>query len=95
MSPVELVLRWRAEAELFRRRGAVEAAATLADCAAELEAGCRAWGAAEATAREAAQEPAHSEDRLRELARTGKLAFASVDGGELRGRRRNPRRTRP
>jgi len=33
-----LTARWRAEAELFRRRGAAEAAATLEDCAAELEA---------------------------------------------------------
>jgi hypothetical protein len=95
VSLFELALRWRSEAELFRRRGAVEAAATLEDCAAELEAACRERGPAEPTKRDAAQDPAHSRDRLRELARTGKLAFGRVDSGEIRGRRRDLPRRQP
>jgi len=36
-APADLVAQWRNEAALFRRRGALEAAATLEDCAATLE----------------------------------------------------------
>jgi hypothetical protein len=84
-----LAERWRADAALFRRRGALEAAATLDDCASELEAAWRAWWAEELTIADASHESGYSADRLRELVRAGQLHGARPGGrrGEIRLRR--------
>jgi len=82
-----LAARWRAEAELLRAHGAVEAAATKGHDAGELETAWRAWHTAELTVSEGAAESGYSADRLRELVREGRLAGRQAADGVLRVRR--------
>ncbi len=88
VTPADLVTWWRAEADVLRRRrGALEAAATLDDCASELEATWRAWRVEELSIAAGAAESGYSEDRLRELVREGRLPAVRGGAGEVRVRR--------
>jgi hypothetical protein len=83
----QLLTRWRGEAQLLRAHGALEAAATKERDALEVEAAWQMWWTAELTVAEAVAECGYSADRLRELAREGKLPAARAADGELRVRR--------
>lgn len=64
-SVADLVGRWRHEAGILRRRGAVPQAEALESCAAELEEAVRAHTLAELTIAQAAAESGYSESQLR------------------------------
>jgi len=89
-----LALQWRVEAELLRAHGALEAAATKERDATELDAAWRAWCTREPTLRAAAEDSGPCEERLRELARAGKVPLAREEGGDRRRRRSNVPRGR-
>jgi len=80
-----LAARWREEAELFRRRGAVEAAATLADCATALEEALHAHALVRLTVSEAALESGLSESALRRRfpCRKGQKGEARIPRADL------------
>ncbi len=82
-----LAAAWRAEAELLRAHGALEAAATKERDAGELETAWRAWSTEELSVTESASESGYSADRLRALVREGKLPARRAGDGELRVRR--------
>lgn len=86
MNVPEMVARWRTEVALFRRRGALEAAETLDDCARECERTFDAWWHEPLDIPAAAAESGYSADHLRELARSGQLRH-SRDGHRVLVRR--------
>ncbi len=69
-----LVAEWRARAELFRRHGVEQAAATIEVLAAELEAVLQADDGRRLTLRQGSEESGYSVDHLARLVREGKLA---------------------
>lgn len=74
------VARVRAEAELLRAYGALEAAGAAVHVAEELEAGFKRWYLEALPIPEAAVESGYSEDRLRELVREGRVGDARAPG---------------
>ena len=89
------VAQLRADAVFLEARGALEAAKTSTQVAADLEVGFRGWQLAQLTIAEAATESGYSQERLRELVRERKIPVArDTPRGRLRIRRVDlPRRT--
>ena len=73
MNPQDLPGKWRKESEVFRRRGATEAAATLEDVAAELEAAFAEWEMEELTLQDAASESGYSYSHIQSLVASGEI----------------------
>lgn len=73
--------RWQEEADLLRRRGAVQQADTLESIAEELRTRLQEWVLEPLTVAEAASESGYSERRLRELLSKGTLPNAGRAGG--------------
>ena len=80
----DLAHRWRADADVRRRRGAPTQADVLESCTAELVEELRSWGNKELTITEAASESGYSEDHLRDLVRSGRLPDNRAPGSEGR-----------
>lgn len=96
-SPVEAFIAaqvgaFRKRASLLTEYGAREAGGCLERAAKDLENAFRTWWLAELTVAEAAEEAGYSEERMRELIRSGR----SEQGGPLRVRRCDlPRKASP
>src|SRR5690348_16569017 len=65
--PVGLATRWRADAEVLRRRGAEALATSLESCASDLEVWARAWDLEALTLDQAAKESGYSYSTLQHL----------------------------
>lgn len=76
--PGHLAARWRADAEVLRRRGAAALAEALESCAAELEAWERERALEGLTLEQAASESGYSYSRLQQLIACGTIP----NGGE-------------
>ena len=63
----ELAERWRAEAEVLRKRGATAQAEALESCVADHEQVLDAWHTEELTLRQAAEESGFSYSRLQQM----------------------------
>ncbi len=84
----EFAGRLRDEAERLRSWGAAEAAGACARAADELESKFRGWWLGTLSVADAAAASGYSEERLRELARDGKLpASRAAEGGPMLLRR--------
>ena len=89
----ELSAKWREEAELFRRRGAIEAAATLEGCADELDNAFRLWCLEALTLERAAEESGYSYAHLQRLVCEGQLENVGKHGSPRIRRCDLPRKT--
>lgn len=72
-SLADVAERWRAEAEMIRRRGAEAQAAVLDQCAAELEEAVRESQLEALTLREAEEESGYSYSALQKMVTKGEL----------------------
>ena len=86
--------RLRSEAERLQHYHAAELGGALAQVADDLEAAYRRWALEELTVSDAARESGYSEERLRELVRSGRIPRAN-GGGTIRVRRRDLPRKPP
>ena len=90
----DLIERWREEAAVCRKRGAVGQAEAVDSCADELEAHAEEWLNGEVTIAEAAALSGYSCDHLRTLVKEGTLR-ATRRGSRIRIQRRDlPRKPR-
>jgi hypothetical protein len=71
--PEELVTRWRSEAKILRRRGAIPQAEVLEECAQDLEEALRHHDEDTLTLAEASQASGYTADHLGRLVRDGRL----------------------
>lgn len=77
---LDLATRWRADAEVLRRRAATLQADLLLSCAAELEAAMQEHALAELTLAEAERESGYTIRALQEQLSTGKLDNVGTKG---------------
>lgn len=97
-SLADLTLRWREEAKVLRRRGAVAQGEVLEGCAAELEEAVTACEDEVLTVAEAADDTGYSEETVRRWVRSGQLPAERNSGtrSHIRLRRGDlPRKPRP
>jgi hypothetical protein len=80
--PAALAVRWREDAQVFRRYGAEGRARMLERMAAELERSTRDDGAARVDLQTAADLSGFSRSHLRRLVRTGKLSVTKDRAGD-------------
>ena len=76
--PSELVARWRAEADVLRRRGAEPLAVGLESCAVELEVWAKQHALEALTLAQAAAESGYSYSALQHLVADGKVKNAGT-----------------
>lgn len=79
----DLARRWREEAEILKRWGAVNQASALEFCAREFESFVEDWDFELLTIKEAAAESGYSEAHLRRLVRAGQLTPYSPDNKRI------------
>jgi hypothetical protein len=94
----KFVAQLRGKAAQLRAYGAASIAQTCEQIASDLEGELRAWWLADLTIAEAARESGYSEERLRQMAREGTIAYiksAGTKGAILIARRDLPRRPDP
>jgi len=85
--PSALVTRWRAEAEVLRRRGAEPLAVGLESCAAELEQWAKEHALEALTLEQAVAESGYSYSALQHMVAEGKIKNAAKPGHRPRIRR--------
>lgn len=88
----EIAGRWRDEAAILRRRGAIAQAEVLDDVARELTEGIREWREEELTLREAADESGYAYSTLQQYIAEGRLPNAGEEGAPRIRRRDLPHR---
>jgi len=94
-SAASLAARWRSEAAVLRRRGAVLQAECLETCACDLETISTEAALEALTVAEAAKETGFSASQLRRLVRAAVLPHAEVAGVTRVRRQDLPRKLRP
>lgn len=92
MSDLALVERWRADAEVLRRRGAEEVARVLEGCAEELEAFLESRRLEALSLQEAAAESGYAYDTLQRMVADDRIPNAGEKGDPRIERRHLPRK---
>ncbi len=95
-APGDLVARWRAEADVLRRRGAEPLAVSLESCAKDLEQWSQAHALELLTLEQAVTESGYSYSALQHMVADGKIRNAGKPGHRPRIRRADlPRKLQP